>query len=306
MEGVASMTIQQKDQKILWGRAAGRCSICRKNVIRDASEAVASKATLFGENCHIVGESENGPRGNSKLLEQDRNRYPNLILLCANHHAEIDQDPEIWPIERLHQIKADHEVWVETQLTISESNSQESQYYANLVNVLTKHLLLGNWDLVCDHAFRHILLEPFVNGINHVCEIVNRAVWPGGYDHLKMAILNLSERLFAYLMHFMSRATYVEGEFREDKSWKRVWQDNYDEYAEYAERSRAWGTKADKMLFNVVVALNQYAEAVRSSLNSSYFLYEGHFMLIDTMGILSTDGSTPTYSIPKEYIEDES
>lgn len=301
------MAFQQKDLKILWGKAAGRCSMpdCRKQLVADASEAVPSKAILLGENCHIVGESENGPRGNSNLSEKDRNRYPNLILLCANHHTVIDQDPGGWSIEKLHQIKADHEVWVETQLTIAESNSQESEYYTNLVNVLTEHLMLGHWGWVCDNAFRCILVEPFVDGINHVCEIVNRAVWPGDYDHLKRAILNLSERLYAYLQHFMSLAMYVEGEpghFREDKRWKKVWRDDYDEHAE---RSKAWETKAVNMLSNVVVALNQYAEAVRSSLNSSYFLYEGQFTLMDTMG-MSTDGFTPAYYIPKEYIEHES
>lgn len=300
------MAFNQKDLKILWGKAAGRCSMpdCHMQLVVDASESVPSKALLVGENCHIVAESEKGPRGNSDLSEKDRNRYPNLILLCTNHHTVIDQAPEAWSIEKLHQIKADHEVWVETQLTISESNDQESQYYTNLVNVITEHLMLGHWGWICDNAFRCILVEPFVDGVHHVCEVVNRAVWPGRYDNLRIAIQNLSNRLCAYIQHFMSLAMYVEGEhghFREDKRWKRVWQKDYDEQAE---RSKAWETKVVSMLSDVVLALNQYADAVRASLNSSYFLYEGQFTLLDTMG-MSTDGVTPAYFIPKEYIENE-
>ena len=59
------MAFQQKDLKILWGKAAARCSMpeCRRPVVADASDSVPSKAILHGENCHIVAESQNGPRG---------------------------------------------------------------------------------------------------------------------------------------------------------------------------------------------------------------------------------------------------
>lgn len=77
---------------------------CRKQLVSDASEAVPSKAILLGENCHTVEGKLDGPRGKSRLKPTDRDRYPNLILLCANHHTIIDQDPESWPIELLHQL----------------------------------------------------------------------------------------------------------------------------------------------------------------------------------------------------------
>ena len=82
------MTINSKDIKILWAKAAGRCSMpdCRKILVTEASDDVPSKNTLIGENCHIIGEKDNSPRGESILSIEDRNRYPNLILLCRNHH----------------------------------------------------------------------------------------------------------------------------------------------------------------------------------------------------------------------------
>lgn len=279
---------------------------CRKQLVADASEAVPSKAILLGENCHIVAQSEGGPRGKSDLSEKDRNRYPNLILLCTNHHTTIDQDPNNWSIEKLHQIKADLEIWVETQLIISEEESEEAQYYTNMINKITEELILGHWGYVCDNAFRCILVKEFVDGINSFCKITNRAIWPDGYDELRDAIINLSERLYIYLQHFMTLAIYKEGEppahFREDLCWKQTWRQDYDEYAE---KSKVWETKSVDLLANIVVALNEYSQAVRSSLNSSYFLYEGKFTLIDSTG-MSTDGFTPVYYMPKEYIEVES
>ena len=304
------MAFQQKDIKILWGKAAGRCSMpeCRKLLVADASDAVPSKAILHGENCHIVAEKENGPRGESTLSVTDRNRYPNLILLCANHHATIDQDPQRWPIEQLHQIKSDHELWVETQLTTIVEGSEAENYYAEMVNRATQDLLLDHWGWVCDNAFRCILVEEFVDGINSFCEVTNRAVWPPGYDELRDSIVKLSDHVYKYLNHFMTLAIYQEGKdgkaghFREDKTWKKVWRNDYDKYAE---KSQKWERTSVDMLSNIVVALNEFASVVRASFNPNYFLYEGKFILMDTMG-MTTDGFTPAYFIPKNYIEIES
>ena len=259
---------------------------CRKQLVSDASEAVPSKAILLGENCHVVADKSGGPRGKSSLKQTDRDRYPNLILLCANHHTIIDQDPTSWPIELLHQIKSDHEVWVETKLAVAE-DTESSRYYSEMINRATEDLLLNSWPWVCDNAFRCILVEEFVDGINSFCETTKRAVWPSGHDKVRDSLVNLSDRLYAYLHHFISKARYVDGtsgkpgHFREDKTWKKIWRKDYDEYAE---QSKKWEKSSVDMLSNIVVALNDFASEVRESLKPSYFLYEGKFTLIDSMG----------------------
>jgi hypothetical protein len=129
------MSSPQKDIKILWAKAAGRCAMlgCRAHLVLASSPDVPSANVLVGEGCHIVAEEEKGPRGLSSLSLTDRNRYPNLILLCRNHHAVIDGDVEAWPIERLHQLKADHELWVETQL-VDESEIAGDAVYSALIS----------------------------------------------------------------------------------------------------------------------------------------------------------------------------
>lgn len=68
------------------------------------------------EDAHIVAEKPTGPRGDSPMSRAERNRYENLILLCNYHHQQIDSQPESFPVELLHQWKADHEKWVESTL----------------------------------------------------------------------------------------------------------------------------------------------------------------------------------------------
>lgn len=148
------MYVQTKDIKILWAKAAGRCSMpdCRKTLVAESSDAVPSKNTLIGENCHIVGEKETSPRGKSILTEDERNRYPNLILLCRNHHKIIDDDEKEWPVERLHLIKGEHEIWVETALT--ESKNTEEEWYSIVINKLTDELKLLHWELLTNSALQ--------------------------------------------------------------------------------------------------------------------------------------------------------
>jgi len=286
------MSISEKDQKILWGKAAGRCSMpnCRKEVVLEASDKLRSKNVLIGQNCHIVGEGDSSPRGNSILTHEERDSYTNLILLCANHHVMIDQDLLNWPVEKLHQVKAEHEIWVETRLT-ETADGIGRQVYSDLVNNATERILIDSWDWFSDNAVRFLLSEKFVDGVNTFWNKVQRTAWPGELPELEDAIRNLSERAGKYVEHFLTNASLSrgsskpgEGFYVEDKSWKAHWQPNYDDFAE---KSRGWQKQSIELLFNLTVALNDYAASVRKSLNPRYFAFEGKFVVTDSLGVLS-------------------
>jgi len=294
------MAIQPLDMKILWAKAAGRCSMqqCRKRLVADASQAVPSKNILIGENCHIVADKNNGPRGKSNLPKKDRDRYPNLILLCRNHHGVVDKDPAAWPIEKLHQVKADHELWVETQLAQSEQTI-EDQLYSMLVNAATEGLQLARWEAISDHAIRGLLLNSFVEGAGSFGTKVFKTVWPKKKPELEAAIRNLAERVDAYIKYFMTRARLrSDAWWVEDKTWKRKWRDDYDELTADA---RAWQQKTANLLANIVVALNEYASSVRSQLKPDYFLLQGNFTLYDSMGV--TNNLHEVHYMPSKYID---
>ena len=62
----------------------------------------------IGEMAHIIAKSVKGARGGEDL-SGNMNSYDNLILLCANHHSEVDQNPEVYTVKKLHNIKLEHE-----------------------------------------------------------------------------------------------------------------------------------------------------------------------------------------------------
>ena len=295
------MSIPIKDQKILWSKAAGLCSMpdCRTKLVHNASGEVPSKKILLGQNCHIVAESNDGPRGKSILSIEERNRYPNLILLCSNHHKMIDEDSTNWPIEKLHQIKVDHELWVETRLLASEDDEVD-KVYTEIINLAAEFLCLDSWDWFSDHAVRLLLFDDFVNGVDLVFLKVHKAIWPNKYPELENAIINLADRLGAYTNHFLSKSKLRNDNFHvEDKWWKYKYQ--MKDYYQYVDESKQWQTKATSLLFNVVVALNEFANSVRKNINPHFFLSHGKFIVNDEMGVISDMESC--FYIPDKYVE---
>jgi hypothetical protein len=56
--------------------------------------------------CHIHGKEPNSARYDPMLPCEERNRFENLILLCPNHHSEIDDlEPERFAPEVLAEMK---------------------------------------------------------------------------------------------------------------------------------------------------------------------------------------------------------
>ncbi len=83
--------------------SAGRCNICRISVVE--------RDVKIGEMAHIIAKRMGGPRGRGELTGQ-RDGYENLILLCPNHHAEVDRNEIKYPPHELHRIKAEHENYI--------------------------------------------------------------------------------------------------------------------------------------------------------------------------------------------------
>jgi hypothetical protein len=88
---------------------------CRIEVF--ATEPGYDPICNFGDMAHMAASSDGGPRPDFELAAKDRDEYENLILLCKNHHyGKVDGLSVAYPMERLRQIKQDHEAWVRTAL----------------------------------------------------------------------------------------------------------------------------------------------------------------------------------------------
>lgn len=114
------MAISDKTRKILWAKSGNRCALCKCELVMDAPES--SSNTIIGEECHIVAQSNGGPRADH--ISFDRvDEYDNLILFCRNHHKIVDDQVEQYTPKELIRIKQKHENWVRNQLSSDNGKS---------------------------------------------------------------------------------------------------------------------------------------------------------------------------------------
>lgn len=275
--------MREVDLKLLWGRAASRCAICRCQLTQD-SKSTASQFPI-GEQAHIVGEKVDSPRGHSPLSPDERNRYHNLILLCPNRHTEIDKNAADYPVERLHQLKTDLELWVQDSLGAGsprEREEAEQLAYALSVDAVVEACRLSSWNSWTSFALGPIPQWPqdLPGQAEKNCHKVIGAVLPGKHPDLERAIYTLARSVHEAARHFMQHSRLVEH--------RKVWRadqfynlDRWDPPA-YERLSREWDEWIDEcyeLLTIATKAANWFAEEVRRNLNPYFFLKEGKFLI---------------------------
>jgi hypothetical protein len=205
------MSIGLKDHKLLWARGGNRCAICRTPLVIDENELDA--ASLIGVEAHIVAEKPDGPRGDSPMSPQERNKYSNLVLLCGNHHKEIDDQTATYPVQRLHEVKIAHEKWV-TEALDSAATKQaltNDLLYIDIILEWDRLMNLADWTRWTSDWFQGG--EPTMRReererLYEAKTFIFNRVWPGTNQELEDAfhsfrhILNDLLRLFD---HFSER-----------------------------------------------------------------------------------------------------
>jgi len=101
---MASRTYTALTLKRLYSLVGNTCSH------PSCQESLLGRETVnLSEICHIEALNPGGPRYNSDptIEDKDRNDYPNLMLLCKNHHGIIDEtDAASNPLYSVIQLKA--------------------------------------------------------------------------------------------------------------------------------------------------------------------------------------------------------
>jgi hypothetical protein len=277
------MKLSEKDIKLLWGRAANRCAFpnCRVKLSQD--KALSNEAFPLGEQAHIVAESRDGARGDSPLSIEDRNSYFNLILLGPNCHTIIDKNVEDYPVEKLHIIKAKHELWVEQTLS-SETNLRQqasSLVYTSLIDAAVESCYLEDWQRWSGNAFNQPPILP--NDATAISfefrQRIMQAVWPGTIRELESALQTLS---IAYLQFTNTVAQHARDDGKMLKGERFYQIDKYDPEldGELSEQYDIWIDECEAWFIELNKSLNWLADTVRSNINPMFFVTPGKFTLI--------------------------
>lgn len=114
------MSISPRTKFILWTRSGSRCAFpdCRCKLYHEAVDD--DPDVLLGEMAHIVGQGDDGPRHDKTIPGGKVDGYENLVLLCTKHHTIIDRQIKKYSVDKLVQIKSDHERWVDASLSYED------------------------------------------------------------------------------------------------------------------------------------------------------------------------------------------
>ncbi len=152
------MGISDKTMKLIWGRAGSRCSICKCDLISDAT--ATDDDSIVGDECHIISSKRNGPRHDPNFPKKEINNYSNLLLLCRVDHKKIDDQYKIFSINELKKIKKNHEEWVKSKLNNDYDKEVKIKREKNnipeyLIRITTGKELTNLMYGICHSYFSH-------------------------------------------------------------------------------------------------------------------------------------------------------
>lgn len=273
--------ISLKTQKMLWGRAANRCAFpdCHRELVMDVSET--DEESLIGEACHMVAREPSGPRGNSSLPIEQRDKYDNLILLCRVHHKLVDDQPNTYTVQRLVEMKATHEKWVRESLQEFDAAKQyDDELYAAYVEEWVKRADLDNWlawsSNVLGSGQPHMSTARDKE-IEELRTWLFSRIWPKRYPKLEAAFENFRRVLqdFQETFHQHTIKVGMKGEALWTKKFYQI--DDWDppRYKQLARQFDFHVALVEDLMLELTRTANYICDWIRQFISPMFRLHEG-------------------------------
>jgi hypothetical protein len=211
------------------------------NLVMDESET--DDPSVVGEEAHIVGRKENGPRGKSTLTSEQRDKYNNLILLCSIHHKLIDDQETTYPVEDLKKFKKKHEDWVKNNLSQDAVKQREDEIYSHYVDKFIELAEIETWKAWTSYIFgggQPEIREKNIRKLRELIEFTLSRVWSGRYPELEKAFYNFKNVANDFIKIFEQHANRdreLEDNYRrlsdEQKDEQMIWTRKFYKIREY-------------------------------------------------------------------------
>jgi hypothetical protein len=269
----------------------------------DLSET--SGASVVGMECHIAARKVGGPRGGSRIALKERDRYKNLILLCATHHKVVDDHPSSHNEEVLRRMKEAHEKWVRETLPEFDAAKQlDDESYAANVDDWIRRADLENWT-----AWTSRLMGPIPSieavrdrRLEELQTWLFTRLWPGRYRQLEAAFDNFASVLQDLRLTFRERAPVarnVDDTFFTEQFYHNAC--DPDEYDRLLRQFNFHVALVADLVLELTRAANYVCDNVRGFVSPKFRLHDG--VMVVESGPYAPDFSFRTHRV--EYRDDE-
>lgn len=229
----------------------------------------------------MVAEAEDGPRGKSSLKTEERDRYSNLILLCRNHHSEIDGQEHAYSVEVLKKIKKEHEAWVVSSLPgFDGAKQQDDEIYAGYIDEWARRCDLDSWMgwssgiLGGGQPSLSVAIDGQLRELRHWLLV---RVWPGRYPKLEKALQNFRCVLadFQNLFHKHAERLPPDFECLYTKRFYKIEEWDEERYDRLSNRYEYHVDLVQDLMLELTRAANHVCDEVRAHLLPGFRLKEG-------------------------------
>jgi hypothetical protein len=253
---------------------------CRRELVMDATDT--DDESLIGEECHIVGKSTDGPRGDISFPEEQLNKYGNLILLCRVHHKIVDDQPNTYSVELLKRLKTEHEEWVRQSLAGYDSLRQrDEEIYATYIETWLNLAHVAEWKAWTSHvlgADQPSLWADVDNDLSSLRDWIFSRIWPKRYAELEDAFENFRRVLqdFQNIFHKYSEKTpdsfYTRKFYHIDEWNKEKYERLYRQYIFHVKL-------VEDLLIELTRAANYICDKVRKFIDPTFRMDEGTLLI---------------------------
>lgn len=147
--------IKDRNMKVLIQLSGGQCAICKTKLhMRQGDGSVAN----LGEMAHICGEKPDAARYNPNMTDGERQSYDNLIYVCPTCHTIIDKDTTTYTVEKLQELKTEHE-----NNAINDLSSSINKVTCSELDLILKYLANPNKETLNDEDYRIITPQDKIN-----------------------------------------------------------------------------------------------------------------------------------------------
>ena len=278
------MSISLKTHKILWARSEGKCAICKNELVIDPTD-LNDDPSIVGDEAHIIARSASFTRGDyDSLSPEERDHYSNLILLCKTHHKQVDDQPGEYTVEKLRDIKAQHEAAVKEHLTDEEQRKQKDEMiYASYIDEWAAKADLDNWRGVCSwlSADTPTFLKVWYDNQKEFLIWIIARIWPNRHPLLEKALHNYKAVLQDLLNVFDQHIDYdTEDEnFIRTKKFYKIREGNMELYDRLGKQYDEHVNLINDLFFELTRAANYVCDRVREAIFDGYRLKEGALLI---------------------------
>lgn len=213
----------------------------------------------------------------------DRDSVDNLILLCPNHHTEVDAAPVTYPVEFLRRMKREHEQAVMSAEAPADAKRRlAEETYAEYIDEWAGKADLEHWELWSTSLVRTAqpsLAQERYQTLEELRHWLLGRIWSGIHPELDASLQNFRRVLDDLMVTFASAMEDDEAEVVRTHKFYKIPRWAPREYDQLLRAYKEHVALVVNLAYELTRAANLVCDRVRETLDPRFRVDEGALLI---------------------------